>query len=79
MSTKPSTEKVTVKQKVLNQMLQYIIERFISWQIEMLNKADGKVWATAANRPVKEAWRFSLLVYLPMDLNIMLDKANAAK
>lgn len=79
MAAKPSSEKVAVKPKVLNQLLMYICDRFKSWQIELLEKADGKTWATAANRTNKEAWRFPLLVYLPMDLETMVGKATAAK
>jgi len=68
-----------VKPKVLNQLLQYICDRFKSWQIEMLEKADGKNWALASNRLAKEAWRFNLLVHMPMDLQTMMGKATGGK
>ncbi|CAL8121670.1 unnamed protein product [Orchesella dallaii] len=79
MTHKPSAEKVSIKPKVLNQLLHYICERFKSWQINFLDKADAKTWAVAGNRLPKDAWRFGLLVYLPMDLEIMTTKAVNGK
>lgn len=79
MATKPSSEKVNVKQKPLNTLIEYVCERFTTWQADWMEKAEGGKWAVMANRSEKQAWRFNALVYMSMDLDTMLDKAQTAK
>jgi hypothetical protein len=79
ISTKPSTEKVPLKPKQLNQLIEYICERFATWNTAWMETFDGGQWAAACNRGEKEAWRLNVLVYLPMDLNTMQEKATTGK
>lgn len=68
-----------MKPKPLNQLIEYVCDRFTSWESPMLDKADGAKWAVACGRNEKEAWRFDVLVYMPMDLATMMTKAKEAK
>ncbi|OXA57793.1 Zinc finger MYND domain-containing protein 11 [Folsomia candida] len=79
IATKPSAEKVPLKPKPLNQLIEYICERFQTWNAEWMEKFDGAKWAAACNRSEKDAWRLNVLVHRPMDLATMQDKATSAK
>lgn len=79
MSAKPSAEKVLLKQKPLNQLIEYICERFKTWSVPFMETASGKIWAEATSRSEKDAWRYGLMVYLPMDLATISDKATSGK
>jgi len=79
MSTKPSLETVNMKAKQLNVLLEYVCERFLEWQIAFLDSSNGRVWAQATDRAAKEAWRFNMFIHIPIDLNMMMEKAKALK
>ncbi|CAG7835474.1 unnamed protein product, partial [Allacma fusca] len=79
MTTKPSLEYLNLKPKQLNTLLEYSCVRFHDWGASFLNSADGKLWATSSGREVKDEWRYEMLVYFPIDLTQMLEKARTTK
>jgi hypothetical protein len=81
MSTKPSADKTgAVKTKALNQLIMYIVNRFRTWSqtASWIEEANGAKWAQACNRSEKEAWRYNALVFMPIDLNTMHQKAESS-
>jgi len=78
-STKPSAEKINIKQKQLNTLISYCVQRVLDWGVAWLDKADGKTWALAAGRPEKEAWRMNYFVHTPIDLDRIEQKATGGK
>lgn len=80
MSAKPSMDKMQgLKNKQLNQLIGYVCEGFEGWNPAYFINADGATWAKTCSRTEKEAWRYNALIYTPMDIATMQEKAASSK